>query len=481
MAVVAVDDTDANTILSYSEDHFRDLKRKEIAPAKLSQSISSFCNTAGGELFVGIGEADQIGSQVRIWEGFSDEEEANPIFQVLEQLRPIGGYYTTRFLSCEGRPGLVLHIVLQKTRYILDATDGVAYVRKNAQKLPVRTPEGRRRLELDKGLVTFEDDTLNIPLDTVTNSITALEFMLSAMPSAGPEVWLRSQFLILNELPTVAGTLLFADEPQAALPKRSAIKIFRYGTVEEGLDRDRLMFQPITVEGPIYDIIKEAVQQTKEVVEGIKRVGEIGLETISYPDETLHEIITNAVLHRDYSHPTDCQIRIYDDRVEVESPGRLPGHIQVGNILDEQLARNPKLVRLINKFPNPPNKDVGEGLNTAFEAMRKIRLQDPEVIERDNSVVVYIKHTRLSTPSQIVTEFLDANESITNAQGREITGIRRDVQMKDTFVALRKRGLIEQVPGKKGRATAWRKARGAAVEAQARAAAEDGSSEDGGG
>jgi ATP-dependent DNA helicase RecG len=290
--------------------------------------------------------------------------------------------------------------------------------------------------------------------------------MLEAVPSAEPETWLRSQFLILNEKPTVAGLLLFADEPQAALPKRSAIKIFRYGTTEEGVDRDRLMFQPITVEGPIYDLVTEAVQQTKHIVEGITRVGENGLETISYPDETLHEIITNAVLHRDYSHPTDCQIRIYDDRVEVESPGRLPGHVHAGNILDEQLARNAKIVRLINKFPNPPNKDVGEGLNTAFEAMRKIRLQDPEIIDKENSVVVFIRHVRLSTPSQIIMEFLERNPVITNQIGREITGIRRDIQMKDTFVALRKRGLIEQVPGKKGRASAWQKVATAEIESE---------------
>jgi len=46
---------------------------------------------------------------------------------------------------------------------------------------------------------------------------------------------------------------------------------------------------------------------------------------------------------------------------------------------------------------------------------------------------------------------------ITNQIGRSITGIRRDVQMKDVFVTLRRKDLIEQVPGKRGRATAWRK------------------------
>jgi ATP-dependent DNA helicase RecG len=62
-------------------------------------------------------------------------------------------------------------------------------------------------------------------------------------------------------------------------------------------------------------------------------------------------------------------IRIFDNRIDVESPGRLPAHITPENILKERFARNPTLVRLINKFPNPPNKDVGEGLNTAFAAM----------------------------------------------------------------------------------------------------------------
>ena len=44
------------------------------------------------------------------------------------------------------------------------------------------------------------------------------------------------------------------------------------------------------------------------------------------------------------------------------------------------------MVRLINKFPNPPNKDVGEGLNTAFEAIKKLKLKDPLIEELDISV-----------------------------------------------------------------------------------------------
>jgi ATP-dependent DNA helicase RecG len=292
---------EADIILTYDENHFRDVKAIEIAPAKLSRTVSAFANTAGGELFVGVAEnADGT----RIWRGFENIEAANGLVQALEGLSPMGNLYSAQFLSAPGREGLVLHLAVRKTREILNATDGTAYIRRGAQKLPVTGDEALKRLQLDKGISTFEDDTVNVPSDTITNSVTTLEFVLSQVPSAEPDVWLKSQFVLTNDKPTVAGVLLFADEPQAAIPKRSAIKVFRYATREEGVDRETLAFDPLSIEGPIYDLIVKAVSTTKEIVQSIKRVGEAGLEEISYPDETLHEIITNAVLHREYSHQT---------------------------------------------------------------------------------------------------------------------------------------------------------------------------------
>lgn len=372
---------------------------------------------------------------------------------------PMGAAWTATFIRCDERPGYVLHLSIAKTRKIILDSKGAAYIRRGANSLPIQGHDALKALEYDKGISSFEDETINAPLEYVTNSTTVIEFLLEQVPSGEPDRWLKSQLVVVNEKPTVAGALLFADEPQALLPKRSAVKLFRYKTREEG-ERDQLAFDPITVEGPIYDLIQEAVASTKEIVEGVKKIGGGGVEDISYPDETLHEIVTNAILHRDYSIATDVQIRVYDDRVEVESPGRLPGHVTIENVLDEQFARNPKLVRLINRFPNPPNKDVGEGLNTAFQAMRRIRLRDPEVVENDNSVTVFIRHTRLSSPAQIVLEYLETHETITNQIGRDITGLRRDVQMKDVFVALRGQGAIELVPGKRGKASAWRKVAG---------------------
>ena len=76
-------------ILGLQEDYFCDLKAKEIEPAKLSETISSFANAAGGEIYVGIREHTQRGKKIRSWDGFDDEEAANPILQVLNSIAPL--------------------------------------------------------------------------------------------------------------------------------------------------------------------------------------------------------------------------------------------------------------------------------------------------------------------------------------------------------------------------------------------------------
>lgn len=444
-----------DTVLSREEDHFCDLKSKDIKPAKLSECVSSFANASGGEIYVGV---DEIGSRkTRRWRGFTDIEEANAHLQVVEGLAPLANHFDTTFLSCDGEDGYLLQLTIHKAKDIVRSSDGTPYVRKGAQKLPVRGDEALARLRLDKGISSFEDDTLDIGLEEITNSTTTIAFMLDVVPTAEPEVWLRKQKLVSGDKPTVAGVLLFSEEPQATLPKRSAIKIYRYRTRDEKGERDTLVFDPLTIEGPVYDLIYAAVDKTRELVEDVKKLGSTGLEKISYPEETLHEILTNAVLHRDYSVTADIHVRIFDNRIEVENPGKLPGHITIANILDEQFARNPKLVRLINKFPNPPNKDVGEGLNTAFEAMRKLRLKAPEIVEKDNSVLVVIRHQGLASPEEAVMEYLENNDEITNRAGREITGIKSENTMKNVFIRLNRKCLIEPVPGKSGFRSAWQK------------------------
>jgi ATP-dependent DNA helicase RecG len=452
----AIEPKELVRILRIEEGHFVELKRVEIRPAKLTDFVSAFANTSGGELFIGIAEDDgPDNTKVLRWAGFPNIEAANAHLAAVEAMAPLGGHYDATFLSADGQPGVVLHLLVFKTRDILRASDGMTYVRRGAQKQPVDTEEGLQRLRLDKGIATFEDQTLDVPIDLVSNSEVVIRFMLDVVPSAEPDEWLRKQILLVNGKPTVAAALLFAEEPQTLLPKRSAIKVYRYRTKENQGTRDTLAGDPITIEGCLYDQIKSAVARTKAIVEEMKQLGERSLEDIQYPHETLHEIITNAVLHRDYSIAADVHVRIFDNRIEVESPGRLPGHVTTDNILREQSARNPKLVRLINKFPDPPNKDVGEGLNTAFEAMKKLRLREPQIDERENGVVVYIHHAPLASAEEAVMGYLKTNPSITNSAARELTGIGSENKMKRVFLALNEAKMIERVPGKMGKSAAW--------------------------
>jgi ATP-dependent DNA helicase RecG len=445
---VPINESQADLVARMEEGQFSDVKSTAIAPAKLSHTVSAFANTDGGELYIGISE-QILGGNVkqREWDGFPDIEAANGHMQAFERYFPLGNDFQYEFMRCANRKGVVLHVSVSRTQGIIAATDGKAYIRRGAQNLPQTKSDELRRLEYTKGVISFEGHTTKAPKELIVESPITSDYLNYVVPSAQPAAWLKKQALIVNDMPTVAGLLLFAEEPQAQLPKRCGIKVYRYETHETEGYRDVLTFIPITVEGCLYKQIKEAVTVTVTEVEKIKRMGSGGLQPITYPQETLHEIITNAVIHRDYSIADDVHVRIFDNRIEVQSPGRLPAHITPDNILSERFARNGAIVRLLNKFPNPPNRDVGEGLNTAFEKMHQLGLREPSIEERDADVLVTIRHEPLASPEQTIMKFLETNPTIRNKQARDITHIRDSDKMKRILSTMADKGEIEGVPG----------------------------------
>ncbi|MDA8328615.1 MAG: putative DNA binding domain-containing protein [Betaproteobacteria bacterium] len=453
--VYELNDSQALNILTIQENFLNDIKAKEIRPAKLSETVSAFANAVGGDLYIGISENAATGE--RTWKGFIDPEDANDLTQVLFQCHPFGNHIKFEFLKASGMDGLVLHITVKKVKEIIKASSGDVFVRINAGKLKIDTPEKLRKLELDKGIITFENEWVEVPLRAIENSLSIINFLINVIPSGEPVTYLNNQDLIKEGYAKVVGILLFCDEPAIYLPKRSSIKIMRYRTKEQDIGREFLEGIPTTIEGDIYNVIYRSVAETKRIVEGIQKLGEVGLENIKYPDETLHEVITNAVLHRDYSIVADIQVRIFDNRVEIESPGKLPGHVTISNILETQSARNPSIVRLINKFPDPPNKDVGEGLNTAFRAMEMLRLKAPLIVEKENSLTVVIRHESLGSPEELVLKYMETHDEITNTIARDLTGIKSENTMKNVFIRLKSRSLLEPIPDRKGAGSAWRK------------------------
>lgn len=453
--VYEISDNQAALVMATQESYLNDIKAREIKPAKLSETISAFSNAAGGDVYLGIGEDKK--ANTRTWHGYDDPEQANEIIHVLFQAHSFANHVKFEFLSNKNRPGLVLHITIKKVKEIVKSSSGDVYVRVNAGKQKIDTPEKLRRLELDKGIVTFENEWVEVPLRRIENSLSILSFLINVVPSGEPLTYLNNQELIKENHAKVCGILLFCDEPAVFLPKRCSVKIMRYKTKDDNIGREFLDSTPMTVEGDAYNLIYRSVSETKAIIEGIKRLGEDGLETIEYPQDALHEVITNAVLHRDYSIAADVQIRIFDNRVEIQSPGRLPGHVTTANILDTQSARNPTLVRLINKFPNPPNKDVGEGLNTAFRAMETLRLKPPIILEKDDAVLVVIRHESLGSPEELVMKYMESHDEITNSAARDLTGIKSENSMKNVFLRLKARSMLEPIPERKGSASAWRK------------------------
>lgn len=173
-------------------------------------------------------------------------------------------------------------------------------------------------------------------------------------------------------------------------------------------------------------------------------------------------MICNAIIHRDYSVHDYIHIRVFDNRVEVESPGRLAGHVTTHNILDQRFARNKKVVRILNKFPNPPNKDVGEGLNTAFTSMRKMDLRDPLIEDLENSVRVVLAHEPLASKEKLIEQFLTRQQvpgrrrTITNTIGREVCFEPSESKMRKMFQRMIDAGVLEKVPDTRGRGTKYR-------------------------
>jgi ATP-dependent DNA helicase RecG len=209
-------------LIERDEGHFLDFKAKAVSPAKLTKSLSAFANADGGELLIGVLDSGAHAS--KRWAGFTNVEEANAHIQTFEQFFPLGTYFKYQFLKCEQLPGLLLHCEILKTPDIRPASDGVIYLRRGAQSLPQKGEEQIARLRFNKGITSFEDHVVNTEVNEVANSKAIIEFMLDNIPTAEPQPWLRKQQLIADDKPTVGAIVLYADEPQALLPK-AGIKI----------------------------------------------------------------------------------------------------------------------------------------------------------------------------------------------------------------------------------------------------------------
>jgi ATP-dependent DNA helicase RecG len=295
MDFIDLSPAERDDLLRQAEGHFLDFKSARIQPAKLTQAASAFANADGGELYIGIEDARARGNR---WSGFNTEEDANQHVELLTRLFPPGDTFSYAFLRAQGEVGIVLRVESFKNKFVWPDSAGDHYSRRGAQNIRLNRDQ-LRQLEYSKGLVSFEDEKLDGDDSVLVDSPVLVGFMEQIIPRAEPAKWLRKQRLVVDDRVTVAGDVLYAEEPQVFLPK-AAIKIYRYQTSDQA-SRESLEGQPLTIEGCAYQQIKEAVAEVVRIVEKLPVMRDSGFEAIKYPDTAIHEIVTNAVIHRDYS------------------------------------------------------------------------------------------------------------------------------------------------------------------------------------
>lgn len=444
-------------ISNREESHFYDNKAFQLDGKKIQKIAIAFANADGGEFIIGIIDKKDESIISKRWQGIEDIESFNFVFQNLLLISPTVPHQAEFLKSSTGT--YALRIIIEKSESVHKTSDNSIYIRKSAQSLPLKDPQKIKELIYSKGESSYEDTIVKSALaEDIIESEELKNFLSEYSPKSNSIDFTVNQNLIDRKSydPKTAGILLFSDNPVPILPKRCGIKISRYETDIEVPERIHLKDQ-YTIEAPLYHQIQQAALQIKTIMESVKIMGSEGLAQAKYPPETIWEILVNAVIHRDYSISDDIHILIFNNRIEIISPGKLPGYVTLNNILDARFSRNSKIVRVLNKYKNPPNKDMGEGLNTAFQRMEEFRLKPPIIKEEGNYIKVIIAHTPLASPQESIVEYLKNNQQIKNREARAITGIKSENVMKNVFYDLRKNNLIEPVMSKTGtKIVAWK-------------------------
>jgi ATP-dependent DNA helicase RecG len=457
LKTITISDAEFAEIADREESHFFEIKQSAVSGKSLQKISAAFSNADGGELIIGIKDKKTGEALDSRWEGIADIEHLNGHLQALMEINPpLDIKY--EFLKREYIDGYALRVLIEKGAQVCPVTSGEIYLRHGAQSLPIKDPDRVQQLNYAKGSVSFEDSLLlDLPAEQVVEAPELSLFLDDYSPKTDPLEFAINQNLLdyKSWQPRTVGALLFHPTPSAVVPKKCAIKITRYATKEDEPERVHLAEQ-ITVEGPSYRLIHDAVESVTKIMSGIEVWSTKGLKKLEYPPEAIWETIVNAVIHRDYSISDDIQILIFDDRIEILSPGKLPGYVNIENILDARFSRNPKMVRTLNRYKNPPNKDLGEGLNTTFQKMKEFGLKSPRITEEGHYLKVVLPHAPLAAPTVAIMGFLETHEQITNRHARDITGIKSENLVKIEFYKLRDEGHIERVPDLAGPKSAWR-------------------------
>jgi ATP-dependent DNA helicase RecG len=262
--------------------------------------------------------------------------------------------------------------------------------------------------------------------------------------------------------PTYAALLLFGKHPQQWLPNAGILAARFVGRTLA----DQFVKQEIG--GTLPDQLLQAEAFIRDQMRStVRLVGLAHEETAEYPMEALREVLVNAVAHRDYNVQGDLiHIYVFADRIEIHSPGGLPGPMTLDNLLEARFSRNPVMMQVLADLGFVER--LGYGLNRVVEVMRHHHLRPPRFEEIAGTFRVTLhgaldemlrgeklpdlspyQEMALNPRQQQALVFLLHNRRITNRDYQDLCPEVHAETLRRDLVDLVERGLVIKVGDKR--------------------------------
>ena len=405
---VPVLSNDIDVLAHTHEGQYFDRKSARIKPNDLAKIISAMANSAGGKVAVGI-EDDGTVTGFRIDRAYAPEEFEQC---ALMHCEPSPDVTSTRVEITNNRGQadfvLVLNIEPSRNHVIKRRNDGAVYLRVGDKNMPLNY-EQTLKLQYDKHQLVFEDEPVpDSSIEDIDHEIVD-RFKRALGTTISDEKALRSaRFLTKDGLLTRAGVLLFAEHPTSFLPQ-ARVRVLRFegNALETG--RSLNIIKDRTFEGPIPKTVEGASMFISGMLREYQYMDEHAkFQTIpEYPEFAWFEGLVNAVTHRDYSYAGEhIRISMYDDRLEILSPGKLPNTVTLENMRTTRYARNPRIAKTLVAFGWV--REMNEGVQRIYNEMQAAFLHDPIYSEPDGQ---YVKLTLENSSTSRVLRSQDTLEA----------------------------------------------------------------------
>jgi len=207
------------------------------------------------------------------------------------------------------------------------------------------------------------------------------------------------------------GALLFYDKPDEFIPG-ARIRFFKYEGIKIETGQRSNIIKDKLFEGHIAKQVDQLAEMVKSQIREFSFLGADGKfkTVLEYPEFAWYEAVVNAVVHRAYNlKNSNIFVRMFNDHIEVESPGGLPGIVTVENIYKENFPRNPVLMQGLLYLGYV--KFASEGIDRMREEMIKLGLPEPE-FQDDKKAVLFKVVLRNNIEKRIIKSELEGLEEL---------------------------------------------------------------------